>query len=183
MVFGCFAPITGGRVSEIVQQETGCCQPSKDSLPLSQRQDKVDKFCDDYQDFVNVAAAHERFIGFWKVEKKKAASLPADKKSTKPIHRALYKSFWGDLLKAMVSKLVWSILLIFSIWFFVFEVLDVTTSTKKRANEGVTHANEMYDLFFACMFILSIGIQQIGIYSAVLGSIVKTALTTEIYKK
>ncbi|KAG9294783.1 hypothetical protein G9A89_000423 [Geosiphon pyriformis] len=113
------------------------------------------------------------------------SAFGSDKKSTKPILRALYKSFWGDLLKATVSKLVWSVLLIFSIWFFVFGILDFI---KKRANEGVTHANEMYEFylcigFFACMFILSIGIQQMGIYSTVLGSKVKAALTTEIYKK
>ena len=185
MVFGCFAPITGGRVSEIVHQETGCCRPSKDSLPLSQRQDKVEKFCNDYENFVNVAAAHERFIGFWQVEKKEAAALPNGKKSTKPILRALYKSFWGDLYKATVSKLIWSVLLIFSIWFFVFEILDFI---KKRANGVVPHENEMYEYylcigFFVTMFILSIGIQQMGIYSTVLGSKVKAALTTEIYKK
>lgn len=185
MVFGCFAPITGGRVGEIIHQETGCCRPSKDSLPLSKRQDKVDKFCDDYQDFVNVGAAHERFIRFWQVEKKNAASLPSDKKSTKPILRALYKSFWGDLLKAALSKLIWSILLIFSIWFFVFEILDFI---KKRANGEVPHENDMYEYylcigFFVTMFVLSIGIQQMGIYSSILGSKVKAALTTEIYKK
>ncbi len=186
MVFGCFAPITGGRISEIVHQETGCCRPHKDSLPLSKEQDKVEKFYDDYKDFVHIGNSHERFLRFWQVEKKQATSAPSDKKkSTKPILRALLKSFWGDLVKATLCKLSWSVLLIFSIWYFVFEILDFI---KKRANEGVTHPNEMYEYylcigFFGCMFVLSIGIQQMGIYSTVLGCKVKAALTTEVYKK
>jgi hypothetical protein len=80
--------------------------------------------------------------------------------------------------------MVWSLLVIFSIWFFVFEILDFI---KKRSDgENTKSLNYEYYLcagFFACMFVLSIGIQQMGIYSSILGSKVKAALTTAIYKK
>ena len=99
--------------------------------------------------------------------------------------RALLKSFYGDLLMAFFSKLVWSILVIFSIWFFVFNILEFI----KKKNEGeATHDNENYEVylcagFFATMVALSVGIQQMGVFSTILGAKVKAALTSSIYKK
>jgi len=167
-MFGCFHWLNGGRVGEIVNQEAGWCTTKNG-------EDKVEKFCETYKDFINVTIAHQTFLRNWENEKKaESASL----------FRALRNSFTGDFMKACVSKLVWSLLLIFSIWFFVFEILDFI----KKKDMGQPHHTEKYEFylcagFFACMFVLSIGIQQMGIYSTILGSKVKTALTTEIYKK
>ena len=187
MVFSCFDPITGGRVSEIVSQESKLCgkKNDKDSLPLSQDEDKFEKFCETYKGFIDVADAHEKFIGIWEGEKKDAGKTLTDKRRIPLLLRALFKSFKGDFFKAFFSKLLWSVLLIFSIWFFVFEILDFI---KVKNNGGATQAMENYEFwlcggFFVCMFALSIGIQQMGIYSSTLGSKVKAALTTAIYKK
>jgi ABC-type multidrug transport system fused ATPase/permease subunit len=59
-----------------------------------------------------------------------------------------------------------------------------------KANDAGTYVapipNYQYVLcggFFANMLLLSLGIQQMGIYSSILGCKVKAALTTSIYKK
>jgi ABC-type multidrug transport system fused ATPase/permease subunit len=184
MVFSCFHPITGGRVGEIVAQESKLCG-GKDSLPLSKEQDKFEKFCETYKDFIDVADAYEKFLGNWEHQKAAAGDTLRDKRRYPLILRALFKSFTGDLLKAFFSKLVWSILVIFSIWFFVFEILDFI---KAKSNGTATGAMKNHELwlcvgFFVTMVALSIGIQQMGIYSSILGSKVKGALTTAIFKK
>ena len=122
MVFGCFDPITGGRVNGIVSQGSRLCgdKKIKDSLPLSRDEDKFETFCETYKDFIGVSNAHERFERIWEDEKKGAGSTLTDKRGIPLLLRALYKSFPGDLYKAVISKLVWSVLVIFSIWFFVF---------------------------------------------------------------
>jgi ABC-type multidrug transport system fused ATPase/permease subunit len=188
MVFSCFDPITGGRVSEIVSQESKLCgkKKDKDSLPLSRGEDKFEKFCETYKGFIDVSDAHERFMEIWEAEKKNAGKTLTDKRRIPLLLRALGKAFKGDFFKAMLSKLVWSILVIFSIWFFVFEILDFIKARSK--NGGVSQADENYEFwlcggFFLCMFALSVGIQQMGIYSSTLGSKVKAALTTAIYNK
>jgi ABC-type multidrug transport system fused ATPase/permease subunit len=166
-MFSCFHPITGGRVGEIVRQESAWCCKSKEN--------KFEKFCETYKDFIDVPGAYANFAGKWETEKK-AAGVPR-------LLRALVKSFYGDLLKAFVSKLVWSILVIFSIWYFVFEILafikNRTSATQDETNK------ELYLCagFFGAMFVLSVGIQQMGIFSSILGLKVKAALTTAIYKK
>jgi hypothetical protein len=166
-MFSCFHPITGGRVGEIVRQESAWCCKSKEN--------KFEKFCESYKDFIDVPGAYANFAGKWETEKK-AAGKPH-------LLRALVKSFYGDLLKAFVSKLVWSILVIFSIWYFVFEILafikNRTSVTQEKTNK------ELYLCagFFGTMFVLSVGIQQMGIFSSILGLKVKAALTTTIYKK
>lgn len=188
MVFGCFDPITGGRVNGIVSQGSRLCgdKKIKDSLPLSRDEDKFETFCETYKDFIGVSNAHERFERIWEDEKKGAGSTLTDKRGIPLLLRALYKSFPGDLYKAVISKLVWSVLVIFSIWFFVFKILDFI---KARSNAGgVSQAQESYEFylcagFLLCMLVLSIGIQQMGIHSSTLGSKVKAALTTAIYKK
>lgn len=184
MVFSCFAPITGGRVGEIVAQESKLCG-GKDSLPLYKEKDKFEKFCETYKDFIDVADAYEKFIGNWERQKAVASDTLQDKRRIPLILRALFKSFTGDLLKAFFGKLVWSILIIFSIWFFVFEILEFI---KAKANGVATGPMEKYEIwlcagFFLNMLALSLGIQQMGIYSSILGSKVKAALTTAIYKK
>jgi hypothetical protein len=80
--------------------------------------------------------------------------------------------------------MTWSILVIFSIWYFVFEILYFIQDT----DAGISDHPQNYELylcagFFATMFVLSVGIQQMGMYSSILGSKVKAALTTAIYKK
>jgi hypothetical protein len=59
-MFSCFDPITGGRVSEIVKQQNkfGCSW----CLPLSQEEDKFEKFCNSYEGFVKVPSAYETFF-------------------------------------------------------------------------------------------------------------------------
>jgi hypothetical protein len=99
---------------------------------------------------------------------------------------ALFRSFKSDFYKAACSKLVWSILVIFSIGFFVFRILDFIKL--KNQNPAAAEAKGNYEFylvggFMVSMYALSIGIQQMGIYSSILGSKVKAALTTTIYKK
>ena len=168
-MFGCFNPITGGRVGEIVsQQSNSCCNNNKE--------DKFKKFCETYKDYIDVTGAYENFAGKWE-QQKKAGTAPS-------LIRALVKSFYGDLLKAFFSKLVWSVLVIFSIWYFVFEILAFIKGRTKKVDQEKTN-KELYLCagFFACMFVLSVGIQQMGIFSSILGLKVKAALTTAIYKK
>ena len=71
MLFSCFHPITGGRVGEIIAQESKWCK-NKDALPLSRNKDKFEKFCETYKDYINVADAYETFLGQW--EKQKSAA-------------------------------------------------------------------------------------------------------------
>jgi len=173
-MFGCFDPITGGRVGEIISQEARFCSNK------GQGEDKVQKFGETYKDFINVVSAHDTFLQNWEKEKNAGNGT----KQTTSLLRALWKSFWVDLIKAFISKLVWSLLVIFSIYYFVFGILDFI----KAKDKGTLTASENHEFylctgFFASMVVLSIGIQQMGIYSTILGSKVKAALTTEIYKK
>jgi len=177
MIFKCFAPITGGRVGEIVSQQSK--HRSKDSLPLAKEEDKFESFCENYKSFIDVTAAYKVFLGKWEHQKQ----LQGDKLGEKPILlKALYKSFPQDLFKAFLGKLLWSVLVIFSIWFFVFEILGYI----KDKDAPVPIEGYQFYLcagFFVNMFILSFGIQQMGMYSSILGCKVKAALTTAIYKK
>ncbi len=149
-MFSCFYPITGGRVGEIVRQESKCCgSKAKDSLPLSQKEDKFEKFCNTYKGFIDVADAHDKFVGNWEREKEAAG----DDFNTEPLlRRALVKSFYSDLLKASLSKLVWSILVIFSIWFFVFEILDFI---KSRDQGIVSTKGENYEYYLCGGFFVT----------------------------
>jgi len=175
-------------VNGIVSQESRLCgkKKNKDSLPLSRDEDKFETFCETYKDFIGISIAHDRFARIWEDKKKDAGVTLTDKRRIPLLLRALYKSFPGDFYKAVVSKLVWSLLVIFSIWFFVFKILDFI---KARANAGgVSQAQVNYEFylcagFFLNMFVLSVGIQQMGLFSSTLGCKVKAALTTAIYKK
>jgi ABC-type multidrug transport system fused ATPase/permease subunit len=184
MVFSCFNPITGGRVSEIVAQQNqskclSCCLPSNND------DDKFEKFCDNYKGFIDVRSSYDIFATQWDLIKIKYASSVNKKRSAPLLINALYKSFPGDLFKAFLGKLTWSILVIFSIWFFIFEILDYI-----KDNDTGTYVapvpNYEYILiagFAINMLLLSIGIQQMGMYSSYLGSKCKAALTTAIFKK
>jgi ATP-binding cassette, subfamily C (CFTR/MRP), member 1 len=180
----CFAPITGGRVSDIIHQEAKR-SGQKDALPLSKEEDKIEQFYEDYKDFIDVNGAYEKFNANWDFQIK-AAGGDLDEKTKIPVlRRALVKSFSEDFYKGAAAKLVWSVLVIFSIWFFVFEILDFI---KAKDKEDIPDPKENYEFylcagFFASMYVLSIGIQQMGIYSSILGSKVKAALTTAIFKK
>jgi hypothetical protein len=123
IISSCVDPITGGRVSEIVKQQNkfGCSW----CLPLSQEEDKFVDFCDTYKGFIKVPSAYETFFEKWESAKSKNPPSSADgKKKSNILLRALYSSFKGDLLKAFLGKITWSILLFFSIWYFIFNILD-----------------------------------------------------------
>jgi ABC-type multidrug transport system fused ATPase/permease subunit len=183
-MFRCFAPLTGGRVSDIINQESKRAG-RKDLLPLSEEENEIEKFAEKYKDFIDVTNAYEKFNGNWEVMKSKASD-PTRKQRVPVLFYALFKSFNDDFFKAVCSKLVWSILLIFSIWFFVFEILDFIKAKAKDKEKAAAKENYEFFLcggFFLTMYVLSLGIQQMGMYSSILGSKVKAALTTSIYKK
>ena len=182
--FRYFAAITGGRVSDIVNQESKRAG-KKDLLPLAKEDDMIEKFAEEHKDAINVDSAYEKFIANWEKLKKKAAD-PSTKQRIPVLCSALFRSFSSDFFKAVCSKLVWSILVIFSIWFFVFEILDFIRL--KNNNPVAAEAKGDYEFylivgFMATMYVLSIGIQQMGMYSSIMGSKVKAALTTAIYMK
>jgi ABC-type multidrug transport system fused ATPase/permease subunit len=182
--FRCFAPITGGRVSDIVNQESKRAG-RKDLLPLSKEEDKIEQFAEDYKDTINVDDAYKKFIANWNQAKDKAAD-PSTKQRIPVLCGVLFKSFSDDFFKAACSKLVWSILVIFSIWFFVFNILDFIKLKRKDPEAAEAKGNYEYYMiagFFATMYLLSIGIQQMGIYASIMGSKVKASLTTAIFKK
>ena len=185
MVFGFINQVTGGRINEVVAQESKLCKGSKYSLPLSRDEDKFEKFCETYKNYIDVGGAYQRFADNWEFQKAAAGDTLLDKRRYPLILRALYKSFPDDFWKAFCAKMAWSVLVIFSIWFFVFEILSFI---RARADGTATGDMEHYEIvlcacFFANMMLLSLGIQQMGIYSSILGSKVKAALTTAIYKK
>lgn len=183
-MFRCFAPITGGRISGIVSQESKRAG-RKELIPISNEDDEIEKFAEQYKNVINVNDAYERFVTNWEKAKIKASD-PTKKQRIPVLGGVLFKSFSDDFFKAVCSKLVWSILLIFSIWFFVFEILDFIKV--KAENREAAAEKKQYELFlcagfFVTMYILSLGIQQMGLYSSNLGSKVKSALTTAIFKK
>jgi ATP-binding cassette, subfamily C (CFTR/MRP), member 1 len=183
-MFRCFAGITGGRVSDIITQESKRAG-SKDLIPLSKEEDKIEKFAEDYKDAIDVDDAYRRFIANWNQAKAKAAD-PSTKQRIPVLCSVLFKSFSDDFFKSACSKLVWSVLVIFSIQFFVFEILDFIKLKRKNPDAADAKGNYPYYMiigFFATMYTLSIGIQQMGMYASIMGSKVKAALTTAIFKK
>jgi ATP-binding cassette, subfamily C (CFTR/MRP), member 1 len=181
--FRCFAPITGGRVSDIVYQESK--RAGRKDLILSKEDDKIETFAEEYKDVINVDQAYDKFVANWERLKGKAADTT--KKQRIPVLcGALFRSFSDDFFKAVCSKLVWSVLVIFSIYYFVFEILDfIQLKNNDRAAADAKEHYEFYLIggFFATMYVLSLGIQQMGMYSSIMGSKVKAALTTAIFKK
>jgi ATP-binding cassette, subfamily C (CFTR/MRP), member 1 len=97
----------------------------------------------------------------------------------------LYKSFKVDFFKAFCAKLVWSFLVIFCIWYFVFNILDFIKAKDKGTPTDYMDNYEFYMCagFFVTMFVLSVGIQQMGMFSSILALKVKASLTTTIFKK
>ena len=183
-MFRCFAPITGGRISNIIHQESKRAG-RKDVIPISNEDDEIEKFAEQYKDTINVNNAFDRFNANWEQLKIKASD-PTRKQRVPVLCGALFKSFSDDFFKAVCSKLVWSILLIFSIWFFVFEILDfikIKAADREKASEKKQYELFLCAGFFVTMYILSIGIQQMGMYSSILGAKVKASLTTAIFKK
>jgi ATP-binding cassette, subfamily C (CFTR/MRP), member 1 len=187
-MFRCFAPITGGRVSNIVNQESKRAG-RKGLIPLAAEDNEIEKFAEQYKDTINIDNAYERFNVNWEKVKVKAAD-PTKKQRIPVLCGALFRSFSDDFFKAACSKLVWSILLIFSIKYFVFEILAFIKAKDTDRKNGVEVSSEdkQYELvlcamFFVTMYLLSLGIQQMGIYSSIMGAKVKAALTTAIYKK
>jgi ATP-binding cassette, subfamily C (CFTR/MRP), member 1 len=182
MFFSCFHPITGGRVNEIIAQEG-----RRGTKKFAKEEDKFEKFCETWQSVIDVTDAYERFFGNWDNQKSAAGgpNLTLEEQRKIPLLRqALVKSFSSDLIKAFCGKMTWSILVIFSIWFFVFEILGFI----RNKSQGLDTGFEGYEFvlcagFFVNLFLLSIGIQQMGVYSSILGCKVKAALTTAIYKK
>jgi ATP-binding cassette, subfamily C (CFTR/MRP), member 1 len=133
-----------------------------------------------------VPSAYETFFEKWESAKSKNPPSSDDgKKKSNILLGALYSSFKGDLFKAFLGKITWSILVIFSIWYFIFNILDYIKAKDKGEDISPMPHYELFlcGTFFATMILLSIGIQQMGIYSSVLGCKVKAALTTAIFKK
>ncbi len=117
----------------IVSQELRLCgKKNKDSLPLSWDEDKFETFCKTYKDYIGISKSHEMFARIWEDEKMNADATLTDKLCIPLLFCALYKSFPGDFYKAVILKLEWSVLIIFSIWFFVLKILDFI---KARSNE------------------------------------------------
>jgi ATP-binding cassette, subfamily C (CFTR/MRP), member 1 len=94
----------------------------------------------------------------------------------------LVKSFSEDFFKAAFAKLVWSVLVIFSIWYFVLNILDfIMAKGKSDAPKQVDgQLRILPQWWFHGRHVCT---QQMGIYSSILGSKVKAALTTAIFKK
>jgi hypothetical protein len=184
IISSCVDPITGGRVSEIVKQQNkfGCSW----CLPLSQEEDKFVDFCDTYKGFIKVPSAYETFFEKWESAKSKNPPSSADgKKKSNILLRALYSSFKGDLLKAFLGKITWSILLFFqSGTSYLISWISSRAKAKEKTSLLFLTVNlSSVERFFVAMVLLSIGIQQMGIYSSVLGCKVKPAITTAIFKK
>jgi ATP-binding cassette, subfamily C (CFTR/MRP), member 1 len=181
MIFSCFHPFTGGRVKEIITQEG-----RRGNKKFAKEEDKFEKFCETWKGFIDVTDAYERFFGNWENQKALAGpnlTLEAQRKIPM-LRRSLVKSFTSDLFKAFCGKMAWSLLVIFSIWFFVFEILGFI----RNKADGLYTGIEGYEYilcagFFVNLFLLSVGIQQMGVYSSILGCKVKAALTTAIFKK
>jgi hypothetical protein len=96
-MLSCSDPITGCRVSEIVKQQNkfDCSW----CLPLSQEEDKSEKFCDTYKGFIKVPSEYETFFDKW--ERAKSKNFPSSgdgNNKSNILLGALYSSFWRDLL-------------------------------------------------------------------------------------
>jgi hypothetical protein len=64
-----------------------------------------------------VAGSYDIFKVKWEHVKVAFAETLTKKRTFPLILKALVSSFWGDLFKAFLGKLTWSILVIFSIWY------------------------------------------------------------------
>jgi ABC-type multidrug transport system fused ATPase/permease subunit len=184
MVFKFLEPWTGGRVSKIVSEEADICG-RRARLPERLREDEFDRFCKEYESFIDVKDAYNRFDAYWDHEEARTEFSKMARMKFPLLFRALFKSFRSDLLKAFFAKLVWSVLVLGSIWVFVFRILEYI---KARDDVDYVPPTENYAIylcigFAAAMFFLSVGIQQMAMYSSILGCKVKAALTTAIYKK
>jgi ABC-type multidrug transport system fused ATPase/permease subunit len=175
---------TGSRVGKIVSQEADLCG-SRARLPERLREDQVENFCKEYGGFIDVEDAFNRFDAYWDHEEARTEFSKMAKLKFPLLFRALFKAFRADLFKAFIAKLVWSIVVLGSIWFFVFQILGFIRSRGKEGYEPPVPNYEIYLCigFTVAMFILNTGLQQMGMYSAILGGKVKAALTTAIYRK
>jgi hypothetical protein len=185
IMFSFCYPYNGGRVAAIIK-EAQRNNSKTATLPSSSNDDKIKRFNESYKDHIDVQGAYDTFAIQWELQKQNAGENGLRLKRTVPlIGQALITSFSSDLWKAVIAKLVWGILLIFSIWFFVFSVLDFIKLKKKgiATKEDQDYSLIICILFFYTMFALSVAIQQMGHYSSDLGAKVKAALTTAIYKK
>jgi ABC-type multidrug transport system fused ATPase/permease subunit len=174
----------GARVGKIVSQEADTCG-RRSRLPERLREDEFENFCKDYGGFIDVEDAYKRFSAYWDHEEARTEFSKMARLKFPLLFRALFKAFRSDLLKAFFAKLTWSILVLGSIWVFVFRILGFIRS---RADDDYVPPVDNYEIwlcvgFGATMFVLSLGLQQMGMYSSILGGKVKAALTTAIYKK
>jgi ABC-type multidrug transport system fused ATPase/permease subunit len=180
---GWFDGFTGGRVSDIIRQESKRGKHT-DHIPISKELDKINIFNEKYIGYVNVDNSYESFLKNWDDQKILLGENIQDSK-VKPLFSALWKTFKADFLKAMIAKTIWGVSIICSINYFVFYILDYI-KLKNNGNETEEDTRNVLFYcagFFGLMFILSVAIQQMGMYSSLLGCKVKAALTTSVYKK
>jgi ABC-type multidrug transport system fused ATPase/permease subunit len=175
----CFSALTGGGVSKIVSQSLR----KENQLPINNHVDALEDF---HSQHVGAASTTEIYAAFevnWNAQQ---ARNIKEKKEKKTIVRVLWNTFWKDVLKAAFLKLLWGVLLIFSIAFFVFRILAYIRFKSTDPVHTIEEASVSYILcafFFLSMVCLSVSLQQMTFASTVLGQRVKAALTTAIYRK
>lgn len=177
MIFRYFDPM-----SDCVASPSKWC--SGDYLPVSRETKIFEEFVETCPHSMDVVDCAEVFIRHWEHEKAAAGETWSRKRPIPLLLRALYRSFHRDLLNAFYSKLIWSLGIIFAIWLFIFKILDFIEARSK----GHVYYMENYELwlcgvFFLSLMVLAVSNRQMGAYSSILGSKVKAALTTAIYKK
>ena len=162
-LISCFDPITGGRVSEIVKQQnkSGCSW----CLPLSQEEDKFEKFCNTYQGFIKVPSAYETFFEKWERAKSKNPPSSGDGKKSNILLGHLVASFGVISQKRSLSRCLGQFLCCF--WYFIFAILAFIKAKDQGEDPSPVPHYELIicGAFFVPMVLLSIGIHQMGIYS------------------
>ena len=105
MVFKFLEPWTGGRVGKIVSEEADICG-RRAKLPERLRENEFERFCKEYESFVDVKDAYNRFDAYWDHEEARTEFSKMARLKFPLLFRALFKSFRSDLIKAFFAKLV-----------------------------------------------------------------------------
>jgi len=135
------------------------------------------------------------FQAHWQHEQK-LLSLTSDKDTQKrkpSLTRALWRTFRKEILTAAFLKLGWGFFILFSLTFFVRELLKAITCREKPSEDYVGKDFQVLNayntswvlccfLWLSCIF-LSICLQQMSATSSRLGLRVKLAVSTSVYRK
>jgi ABC-type multidrug transport system fused ATPase/permease subunit len=175
-----FDMLTGGAVGKIVSQSA---KKQKD-LPVAKPIDAMEEFIQLGQESaVKTEETYTLFETNWNMLRKERKE---GKQRISLLLRAVWHTYWKEVCKAAVLKLLWGSLLIFSIAFFVFRILSYVrfkSNDKEHTREEASEAYFLCAFFFLNMVLLSISLQQMAFASSVLGHKVKAALITAIYRK